>query len=101
MVCRADGQGGAAVVLPLRIAELHHGRPIAGFVHIDLVGAVCVELVITWGFVTILPTELERAAPGLAVVHAGLAGAHPDIALPVAVFVAVPPVVVALGEHRQ
>ena len=97
----ATGQGGAAVALALGVAELDRGRPFARLVHIDLVGAVGVVFVVARCIVSIAPAVLERAAPGFAIVHAGLARAHPDLALPVAVAVAVPPVVVLLGEHGQ
>ena len=97
----AAGQGCAAVALALGVAELDRGRPFARLVHIDLVGAVGVVFVVARCIVSIAPAVLERAAPGFAIVHAGLARAHPDLALPVAVAVAVPPVVVLLGEHGQ
>ena len=95
----ATGQGCAAVALALGVAELDRGRPFARLVHIDLVGAVGVVFVVAWCILTVAPAVLERTAPGFAIVHAGLARAHPDFALPVAVAVAVPPVVVLLGEH--
>ena len=101
VVGRAPGQGGAAVVLALCVGEFDHRRPFAGLVDVDLVGAVGVVFVVARCVVAVVPAELERAAPGLAVVHAGLAGAYPDVALPPAVAVAVPPVVVLVGEHGQ
>ena len=49
----------------------------------------------------VAPAELERAAPAAAALMAGLARAYPHVALPPAVALGVPPVVVAAGEDGQ
>ena len=101
VVCRVGWNGRARLALPLAVRYPQQRRAFAGFFNVDLVGAVGVVRRIARAVITVFPAQLESAAPGLALVQAGLACAHPELAYPQAVFFAVPPVVVALGEQGR
>ncbi len=86
VVCRAGWNGRARLALPLAVRYPQQRRAFAGFFNVDLVGAVGVVRRIAGAVIAVFPAQLESAAPGLALVQAGLACAHPELAYPQAVF---------------